>query len=193
MIAEDPTIPAEERKGFFASFTQNHVAATLLALAFVVAGVAALLTGRVRREVFPEITPNIVSVSVVYPGATPTEVELGVCQRIEEAVASITGVDKVSATAGEGSGSVIIETLQDADVTRVLDDVKNRVDAIWAEAPVLAQIHTSDYFARIEKLNRISRRVSQANNRQFIRTLVGPPGSRRRQFLKKIPGLSSRG
>lgn len=145
MNAEDPSIPAEERKGFFASFTQNHVAATLLALAFVVAGLAALLTGRVRREVFPEITPNIVSVSVVYPGATPTEVELGVCQRIEEAVASITGVDKVSATAGEGSGSVIIETLQDADVTRVLDDVKNRVDAITnfpaeIEEPIVSRL-----------------------------------------------------
>ncbi|MGK0202708.1 MAG: multidrug efflux pump subunit AcrB, partial [Planctomycetota bacterium] len=129
-MTRDPSIPPEEGKGFFAMFTQNHVAATLLALAFVVAGIAALMTGKVKREVFPEITPNIVSVAVIYPGATPTEVELGVCQRIEEAVASITGVDKVTASAGEGSGSVIIETLQDADVSRVLDDVKNRIDAI---------------------------------------------------------------
>ena len=98
-MAADPSIPPDERRGFFASFVQNHVAATLLALAFVVAGLAALLSGKVRREVFPEIVPNIVSVAVIYPGATPTEVELGVCQRIEEAVASITGVDKVTSTA----------------------------------------------------------------------------------------------
>jgi len=144
-MAPDPSIPPEERKGFFAAFVQNHVAATLLALAFIVAGLAALMTGKVRREVFPEIVPNIVSVSVIYPGATPTEVEQGVCQRIEEAVASITGVDKVTATAGEGSGSVVVETLQDADVNRVLDDIKNRVDAITnfpaeIEEPIISRL-----------------------------------------------------
>ena len=144
-MATDEILPPEETKGFFAAFTQNHVAATLLALAFVIAGLAALLSGRVRREVFPEITPNIVTVAVVYPGATPTEVELGVCQRIEEAVASITGVDKVTATANEGAGTVVIETLQDADVNRVLDDVKNRVDAITnfpaeIEEPIVSRL-----------------------------------------------------
>lgn len=138
-------IPEAEKKGFFAQFAMNHVAATLLALAFVVAGLAALMTGRVRREVFPEIKPNIVTVSVVYPGATPTEVELGVCQRIEEAVVSVTGVDKVTATATEGTGSVVIEALQDADVDRVLDDVKNRVDAITnfpgeIEEPIISRL-----------------------------------------------------
>ncbi|MFT7537025.1 MAG: multidrug efflux pump subunit AcrB, partial [Hyphomicrobiaceae bacterium] len=149
----DPSIPPEEAKGFFAMFTQNHVAATLLAVAFVVAGITALTTGRVKREVFPEITPNIVSVAVIYPGATPTEVELGVCQRIEEAVASITGVDKVTASAGEGSGSVIIETLQDADVNRVLDDVKNRVDAISNFPAEIEQPIVSRLVVRKEVIN----------------------------------------
>ena len=99
---DDPTIPAEERRGFFAWFTGNHVAATLVAFSFVVAGLAALLTGGVRREVFPEVAPNIVTVQVPYPGATPTEVEQGVCLRVEEAVEGITGVDKITSSANEG-------------------------------------------------------------------------------------------
>ncbi|HEB54178.1 MAG TPA: efflux RND transporter permease subunit [bacterium] len=144
-MRDDPTVPAAEKRGFFAMFTQNHVAATLLALSFVVAGAAALLTGRVRREVFPEIEPNIVTVAVVYPGATPTEVELGVCQLIEEAVVSVTGVDKVTSNAGEGTGTVVVEALQDADIERVLDDVKNRVDAITnfpgeIEEPIVSRL-----------------------------------------------------
>ncbi|MCK5942668.1 MAG: efflux RND transporter permease subunit [Planctomycetes bacterium] len=138
-------IPAAEDRGFFAKFTQNHVAATLLALAFVVAGASALLTGSVRREVFPEITPNVVRVAVVYPGASPTEVETGVCQIIEEAVSSVTGIDKITSTASEGSGAVTIETLRDADVGRVLDDVKNQVDAITnlpgeIEKPIVSRL-----------------------------------------------------
>ncbi len=138
-------IPAAEASGFFARFIQNHVAATLLALTFVVAGLAALLTGRVRREVFPEIAPNIITVQVPYPGASPTEVEQGVCLRIEEVVEGVTGVDKVTSSANEGVGLVVIETLQDADVGRVLDDVKNRVDGITnfpaqIEAPILSRL-----------------------------------------------------
>ncbi|HEX5053204.1 MAG TPA: efflux RND transporter permease subunit [Planctomycetota bacterium] len=144
-MRDDPTIPPDERAGFFAWFTQNHVAATLIAFTFVVAGLAALLGGRVRREVFPEIAPNIVTVQVTYPGATPTEVEHGVCLRIEEVVEGVTGVDKITSSANEGTGLVVIETLQDADVGRVLDDVKNRVEAITnlpveAETPIVSRL-----------------------------------------------------
>lgn len=144
-MQHDPTIPAEERSGFFAWFTQNHVAATLVALTFCVAGLSALLTGRVRREVFPEVAPNIVTVQVPYPGASPTEVEQGVCLRIEEAVEGITGVDKVTSSANEGVGLVVVEALQDADLDRVLDDVKNRVDAITnfpdeIEEPIVSRL-----------------------------------------------------
>ena len=144
-MKDDPNIPEQEKKGFFAAFTQNHVAATLVAMTFAVAGLAALLTGRVRREVFPEIAPNIVTVQVAYPGATPTEVELGICQLIEEVVDGVTGVDKVTATANEGMGMVVIEALQDADLSRVFDDVKNRVDAITnlpeqSEEPIISRL-----------------------------------------------------
>ena len=144
-MQDDPTIPAEERRGLFAWFTQNHVAATLVGLTFVMAGLAALLTGRVRREVFPELAPNVVTVQVPYPGATPTEVEQGICLRVEEAVEGITGVDKITASANEGVGLVVVETLQDADVEQVLSDVKNRIDAITnfpaeIEEPIVSRL-----------------------------------------------------
>ncbi|MBL8737580.1 MAG: efflux RND transporter permease subunit [Planctomycetes bacterium] len=142
---DDPTVPPEEKQGFFAWFTQNHVAATLVAATFLVAGATALFGGRVRREVFPEIEPNIVTVQVPYPGATPTEVEAGVCLRVEEAVEGITGVDKVTSSANEGTGLVVVETLQDADLEQVLSDVKNRVDAITnfpaeIEEPIVSRL-----------------------------------------------------
>ncbi len=145
MTYDDPNIPEADKRGFFAAFTRNHVAATLVAMTFAVAGLAALAMGRVRREVFPEIAPNIVTIQVTYPGATPTEVELGICQRIEEVVEGVTGVDKVTATASEGVGMVVVEALQDADLSRVFDDVKNRVDAITnlpdeAEEPIVSRL-----------------------------------------------------
>jgi multidrug efflux pump subunit AcrB len=144
-MQDHPDLPAADRTGFFAWFTQNHVAAILLGLTFTVAGLAALLTGKVRREVFPEIAPNVITVQIVYPGATPTEVAQGVCLRVEEAVEGITGVDKITASANEGVGLVVVEALESADLDQVLSDVKNRVDAITnfpaeIEEPIVSRL-----------------------------------------------------
>jgi multidrug efflux pump subunit AcrB len=144
-MQDHPDLPAADRTGFFAWFTQNHVAAILLGLTFTVAGLAALLTGKVRREVFPEIAPNVITVQIVYPGATPTEVAQGVCLRVEEAAEGITGVDKITASANEGVGLVVVEALESADLDQVLSDVKNRVDAITnfpaeIEEPIVSRL-----------------------------------------------------
>ncbi|MCR9245209.1 MAG: efflux RND transporter permease subunit [bacterium] len=141
----DHGVPPEEGHGVFAWFTQNHVAATLVALTIMVAGIVALYGGRVKREVFPETAPNIITVQVPYPGASPTEVAQSVCLRVEDAVDGVTGVDKVTSNASEGAGSVTIETLQEADVDRVLGDIKNRIDAITtfpadAEEPIVSRL-----------------------------------------------------
>ncbi|MCA8950404.1 MAG: efflux RND transporter permease subunit [Planctomycetes bacterium] len=144
-LLDDHGVPPEENRGLFAWFTQNHVASTLVALTISVAGMVALFGGRVRREVFPEMTPNIVTVQVPYPGASPSEVAQSICLRVEDAVEGVTGVDKITSTASEGAGFIVIETLQEADVDRVLDDVKNRVDAITtfpvdSEEPIVSRL-----------------------------------------------------
>jgi len=144
-MSDETAIPAEESRGVFAWFAQNHVAATLIAACIAIAGVSALLGGRVRREVFPELAPNIVNIQVPYPGASPDEVEQSICLRIEEAVEGITGVDKVTASANEGVGLVIVEALQEADLDRVFDDIQNQIDAITnlpadSEEPIISQL-----------------------------------------------------
>ena len=118
----------ESKSGIVYWFARNHVAANLLAFTILVAGISVIPT--VRKEVFPELEPNQITVTVPYPGATPEEVEEGICQRVEEAVEGITGVDEVISTATEGAGTVAIETLIAADIQRVFNDVKNRVDGI---------------------------------------------------------------
>ena len=109
-------------------FANNRVAANLLMVVIVGAGLLAL--PNIREEVVPELDPEIISVMVPYLGAAPEEVEEGVCARIEEAVASLTGVKKITSTAAEGVGTVLIEVLEGIEPRELLDDVKNRVDAI---------------------------------------------------------------
>lgn len=109
-------------------FAENRVAANLLMVVIIAAGIATL--SQIKMEVFPEFSSDVISVSVVYRGAAPEEVEEGVCVRIEEAVQDLEGVKKITATASEGVGTVAIEVQPGFDAGELLDDVKSRVDAI---------------------------------------------------------------
>ena len=68
-------------------FARNSVAANLLVVGIVVAGFTGLSSA--KREVFPTVSTDMVSVKVEYLGAAPSEVEEGVCIKVEEAIESI--------------------------------------------------------------------------------------------------------
>ncbi|MDR1964662.1 MAG: efflux RND transporter permease subunit [Planctomycetaceae bacterium] len=95
---------------------------------------------KLRRETFPEFDMDMIMISVPYPGATPEEVENGICQKIEEAVQSINGIRKITSTASEGNAAVTIELRSgEKNVDRVLDNVKNAVDRVRTQFPDLAE------------------------------------------------------
>lgn len=106
----------------------NSVAANLLMLLFLVGGFAVMTM--VKKEVFPEFSRDTVQVTVAYPGASPEEVEQGIILPVEEAVQGLEDAKEVRSTASEGSGSVTIEAVTGADLSRFTDDVKSEVDRI---------------------------------------------------------------
>ncbi len=124
-------------------FAHNDVAANLLMVLIMASGVVAF--SNIKQEIFPEFESNAITVSVVYPGATPAEAEESICMRIEEQIQGLDGVKQIRSTATENVGAVIVEVLEDADAREVLDDVKSRVDAIDtfpedAERPVVSEL-----------------------------------------------------
>jgi len=135
----------EESKGPLAWFARNHVAANLLMLLILVAGFMSILT--IRVEFFPEMSVDIITVTVPYLGASPDEVENGVALRVEEAVAAVDGIKRIRSTSSEGSCMVIIEVEEYADTKDVLDNVKAEVDRIITfpeetEKPIITEITT---------------------------------------------------
>ncbi|MHC4623924.1 MAG: efflux RND transporter permease subunit, partial [Planctomycetota bacterium] len=133
------------KKGPLAWFASNHVAANLLMFLVVAAGFLTIFT--IKVEFFPEFTLDIITVTVPYLGASPTDVEEGVVLRVEEAIAAVDGVKRLNATAGEGAGSVIVEVEEYADTKEVLDDIKAEVDRIITfpeetEKPIIAEVTT---------------------------------------------------
>jgi multidrug efflux pump subunit AcrB len=122
-------------------FARNAIAANLAVVLILAAGLLTLPT--ITQKNFPDFQTDVVTVRVPYLGAAPEEVERGVCMRIEEALDGIEGIERIFSTSNEGSCSVRAELLEDADLSKALDDVKNRVDAIdtfpvETEKPIIA-------------------------------------------------------
>ena len=120
-----PQLPSA---GLVPYFAHNPVAANLIMTLMLAGGLLAGL--QLTSQVFPTVDPGIVTVSVPYPGATPTEVEEGITRRVEEAVFGIDGVDRVLSSATENMGTVTIELKDFVDEKRVRDDVEAAVDRL---------------------------------------------------------------
>ncbi len=124
-------------------FARNGVAANLLMVLIVIGGLMTLRN--IKQEVFPEFSIDLITISVPYPGAAPEEVEEGVVVRVEEAIQGIDGIDDIRSTAAENSAVITIEIMNGADLERVMNDVKSRVDAIdtfplEAEEPIIEEV-----------------------------------------------------
>ncbi len=109
-------------------FVNNKVVANLLMMLIIISGATTIPL--LKMEVFPEIDLNIINVSTVYPGATPSDVEEAICIKIEERLQGLEGVKKITSTSSENVGSVRIELLPGEDINDMLDRVKAEVDAI---------------------------------------------------------------
>ncbi|MEM7690168.1 MAG: efflux RND transporter permease subunit [Pseudomonadota bacterium] len=165
--AAPPTRPrpgdrARDRTGMIAFMARNGVASNLLMLAMFIAGIVAF--GRIVQEVFPESSLETIQVSVDYPGATPAEIEQAIVQRVEEAVEAIEGVDKITATAREGRGTINVELEEGTDISKALDEVKSEVDQIQtfpaeADEPDIREITTRSVVLRIALFGDVSERA----------------------------------
>lgn len=110
-------------------FTRNHVAANLLMISILIAGLYSL-SNRIPLEVFPSVETNRINVAMTLRGATPEDVELGVSILIEEAVQDLEGIERIISVSAEGSSRVTIEVDDGYDPREMLADVKARVDAV---------------------------------------------------------------
>ena len=123
---------------------KNSPAMNTLLIVSMIIGAASMVV--MRREVFPNFALEIVLVSVPFPGATPEETEIGICQKIESSVANLDGVKKMTSVGMESFGYVILELNNNvSDVQKVLNDVRSSIDQIStfppnAEDPEVKQI-----------------------------------------------------
>lgn len=130
-----------------AYFTRHPTAANLLMIVLLFLGLTAI--PKLKRETLPDITPNQLRVSAVYPGASAEEVEKAVVTRIEEAIDGIEFVKEIVSDCREGLGSVTVEMATDGNSIVFKDEVATAVKGIndfpaSVETPIVSQVALTD-------------------------------------------------
>ena len=114
-------------------FVRRPVTTIMFVLVFAVLGIFSY--SNILVEKTPKVDFPIVTISVIYPGATPLEVEKLVVKKIEDSVAEISEIKKIKSQSFESLGFVYIEFLMSADVNVKLIEVKDKVEAILNDLP----------------------------------------------------------
>jgi hydrophobic/amphiphilic exporter-1 (mainly G- bacteria), HAE1 family len=133
-------------------FAAHPTIANLLMILFLAAGL--LTTPTLLRETFPRKALSEVEISVPYPGARPEEVETAICERIENALDAITGVDRQSCEARENLGRAVVKMREGDNFQTFSNDVKTEIDAITdfperAEAATIKPLGRTDFVASV--------------------------------------------
>lgn len=154
--------------GIINNMTRHRVAADVLMLIFLLSGIYAL--PQLTVSFFPEFQVKVVVISVVYRGATTTDMEESVIVPLENDLRSVPDYDDMRSFSRENSGTIVMEFPEDIDLEKALSDVKTAVERVslpaGAEAPIVELVDTAEPVTNM--------------------TLVGPRGDELRQLARQI-------
>ena len=109
-------------------FIKYEVAVNIVILSFVIFGLVGAFS--LNSSFFPLSDSKNILISVVYPGASPQEIEEGVVLKIEDNLKGLQGIDRVTSTSRENSGTINVEIEKGRDIDFMLLEVKNAVDRV---------------------------------------------------------------
>ncbi len=167
--------------GAIAWFARNHVAANLLMAAILFGGLMTAPT--IKQTIMPDFDFDYVSVTVVYPGSSPEEIEKSVTIKIEEAIEDIEGIEEITATANEGATNLIIEIAQGTELSKVLDEIESRVDGITTFPEEIEEPLVSELTLRHGVLDVV---IHGDLDERTLKEL----GQRTREDIARLPGIS---
>ncbi|HRX63563.1 MAG TPA: efflux RND transporter permease subunit [Candidatus Absconditabacterales bacterium] len=146
MLEKYKNISQKLESGFFGFRIKKRRVTFLLVGLIVVAGMMALV--QIPKESSPKIEFGIISITTVYQGSTPEDVDSLITDKIEKEIKDTDGVKKISSTSAAGVSSVLIEFDNDADMTQALVDIKDNVDSVDlpsdAEDPIVKDISANN-------------------------------------------------
>jgi len=145
----------------------------LVSLIIVIIGVLVLFG--MNREIFPNVDFETVTVTTIYPGATPLDIEKLISVPIEKELKEVDGVKEIKSSSSSGTSLIIIKIEPDEkDKKKVIDDIESAVDRVKdlpkdiTQDPIVTEI-TSKQYPVIEVS--LSGNMSEANLQNYADAL----------------------
>ncbi|RJQ58137.1 MAG: efflux RND transporter permease subunit [Stygiobacter sp.] len=140
---------------------------------------------KLKYELIPKFSPPILTITTMYPGASPQEVETGVSKVIEDAVAGMDKVSEVRSSSLEGVSFVIIELLQSAKTDISLQDAQRKINEVVTKLPTGSKAPVVSKFALDEipilRMG-LSADMDTRELYQFVKDKIQPQ-------LSRVPGV----
>lgn len=109
---------------------------TLVVVLFTILILGGLFSySKLGYELIPKFEVNVITISTIYPGASPSEIENTVTKKIEDAVSSMENIKKIESKSFESLSLVMVQLNSDSDVNFALNDAQRKVNAILADLP----------------------------------------------------------
>lgn len=109
---------------------------TLIVVLFTILTLGGLFSyTQLGYELIPKFEVNVITISTVYPGASPSEMENTVTKKIEDAVSSLENIKKIESKSYESLSVVMIQLNPGTDTNYALNDAQRKVNAILADLP----------------------------------------------------------
>src|SRR5687767_5972159 len=119
---------------FISDFAIKRPLITVVSMvALAVFGFIAFL--RLQTDEFPDVAEPVVFTAVLYPGASPDQVERELLDPIEEGIQGISGVDKVFGEARDGYAQIVTIFLYEKDLKEATQDIRDAISAIRNDLP----------------------------------------------------------
>ncbi|MDR9826803.1 efflux RND transporter permease subunit [Vibrio sp. FNV 38] len=184
----------QEPKGIIAWFAKNSVAANLLMVGMILVGLFSI--NSLRKEAFPSLEPDVVSVSVSYDSGDPVQAEEGIAIKIEEALETVSGIKRITSTSSSTGANVSIEKETDYSLDTLLTDVKTKVDAInnlpsEADNPVIDKARMQDHALWIQLYGDADRATLQALAEDLKSDLLSQSAIRDLEIKAKVDPMVS--
>jgi HAE1 family hydrophobic/amphiphilic exporter-1 len=112
---------------------RRPVTTMMVFISFVVIGIIA--SRMVPLEYFPDISFPGAYISVPYQNSTPEEVERNITRPIEEAIATISGLERISSTSSENQAGIFVQFEMGSDISLKAMELKEKIDGIRNQLP----------------------------------------------------------
>ncbi|MBO1256676.1 efflux RND transporter permease subunit [Alteromonas sp. 5E99-2] len=159
-------------------FIDNPIAANLLLIGVIIVGLFSL--GDIRKEAFPSLEPDSLTISINFDSGDPLQAEEGITIKVENAIEMIPGIKRITSISNSRGSRITVLKTSDYELDTLLVDVKTKIDAIFnfpedAERPIIEKVRQLEHAIWVQLYGDVDHAVLQSLSEKLLDDLKRKP------------------